>query len=97
MALIIQKYGGKALADPEDIRQVARLIMERRRQGAQLVIVVSAMGDTTDRYLGHGAAPSIRYPAGRELDVLLKRRRAHLDCHAGARAERASRTTWPCR
>ena len=70
MALIIQKYGGKALATPEDIAQVARLIYERRRQGAQLVIVVSAMGDTTDRYLALARAVN-PLPAGRELDVLL--------------------------
>ena len=70
MPLIIQKYGGKALANPEDVRQVARMIFERARGGTQLVIVVSAMGDTTDRYLG--MAKSVNpHPAGRELDVLL--------------------------
>jgi aspartate kinase len=68
--LIIQKYGGKALADPEDIRQVARLIHARFRSGTQLVIVVSAMGDTTDRYLEMARSVNAD-PAGRELDVLL--------------------------
>ncbi|HEY3295153.1 MAG TPA: hypothetical protein VGL38_06925 [bacterium] len=70
MSLIIQKYGGKALALPEDIKQVARLIYARHKEGVQLVIVVSAMGDTTDRYMAMAKSvnPS---PAGRELDVLL--------------------------
>ncbi|MFZ5433208.1 MAG: hypothetical protein ACOZB3_05470, partial [Calditrichota bacterium] len=68
--LIIQKYGGKALATAEDIQHVARLIYERHRTGTPLVIVVSAMGDTTDRYLGMARSVSPR-PAGRELDVLL--------------------------
>ncbi|MBU0509860.1 hypothetical protein KKH27_13640 [bacterium] len=70
MSLIIQKYGGKALATADDIRQVARLIHERRRDGTRLVIVVSAMGETTDRYLD--MARSVNpHPSGRELDVLL--------------------------
>lgn len=70
MSLIIQKYGGKALEKPEDIRNIARMIYDRARAGTQLVVVVSAMGDTTDRYLG--MAKSVNpHPAGRELDVLL--------------------------
>ena len=70
VTLIIQKYGGKALATPDDVLQVARLIYDRHKAGTRLVIVVSAMGDTTDRYLG--MAQSVNpYPAGRELDVLL--------------------------
>jgi aspartate kinase len=70
MSLIIQKYGGKSLATAEDVKQVARLIAERHWSGTRLVIVVSAMGDTTDRYLA--LARSVNpAPAGRELDVLL--------------------------
>jgi len=70
LSLIIQKYGGKALATAEDIRQVARLIYERHKSGTRLVIVVSAMADTTDRYLD--MARSVNpVPQGRELDVLL--------------------------
>jgi len=70
LSLIIQKYGGKALATAEDIRHVARIIYDRRKAGAQLVIVVSAMGDTTDRYLSMARGVNAS-PAGRELDVLL--------------------------
>jgi aspartate kinase len=68
--LLIQKYGGKALASADDIRHVARIIHERFRGGTRLVIVVSAMGDTTDRYLGMARSVNAS-PAGRELDVLL--------------------------
>lgn len=70
MPLIIQKYGGKSLATPEDVKQVAELILRRVASGAQLVVVVSAMGDTTDRYvrMARDVNPA---PAGRELDVLL--------------------------
>jgi len=70
MSLIIQKYGGKALAAPEDIKQVARLIHARHKDGVQLVVVVSAMGDTTDRYTAMAKSVNSS-PAGRELDVLL--------------------------
>ena len=70
MSLIIQKYGGKALAQPEDLQQVARLIYERFQSGTQLVIVVSAMGDTTDRYLNMARSVN-KSASGRELDVLL--------------------------
>ncbi len=70
MSLIIQKYGGKSLAAADDVKQVARLIHARHKSGTQLVIVVSAMADTTDRYIG--MAKSVNpAPAGRELDVLL--------------------------
>lgn len=70
MPLIIQKYGGKALAAPDDIKQVARLIFDKKKSGIDLVIVVSAMGDTTDRYIGMARAVNPA-PHGRELDVLL--------------------------
>jgi aspartate kinase len=70
MPLIIQKYGGKSLATPEDITQVARLILQRVESGVQVVVVVSAMGDTTDRYVDLARAVNPA-PAGRELDVLL--------------------------
>lgn len=70
MPLIIQKYGGKALATPEDILQVAKLIFDKKKSGLELVIVVSAMGDTTDRYIGMARAVNPA-PQGRELDVLL--------------------------
>jgi len=52
MALLVQKYGGTSVADAERIRNVARRIATRRQEGDRLIVVVSAMGDTTDRLIG---------------------------------------------
>jgi len=75
MALIVQKYGGSSVADPERIRNVARRVAttasgEGRGSGHQMVVVVSAMGKTTDGLveLAHRIAPS---PEPREMDMLL--------------------------
>jgi aspartate kinase len=70
MAIIVQKYGGSSVADVQKIGQVARKIAERRAQGEDLVVVVSAMGDTTDELLGL-AKQVTGNPARRELDMLL--------------------------
>jgi aspartate kinase len=69
MALIVQKYGGSSVADPEKIRNVAARVAESAR-GNQLVVVVSAMGKTTDQLLAlaHQVSP---LPDARELDMLL--------------------------
>jgi aspartate kinase len=69
MALIVQKYGGSSVADAEKIRNVARRVTESAR-GHQVVVVVSAMGKTTDGLvaLAHQMSP---VPDARELDVLL--------------------------
>jgi aspartate kinase len=48
MALIVQKYGGSSVADAEKIKNVARRVARTRDEGNQVVVVVSAMGDTTD-------------------------------------------------
>lgn len=70
MALIVQKYGGSSVADAEKIKNVARRIIETKRQGNEVVVVVSAMGDTTDELieLARQINPN---PDERELDVLL--------------------------
>ncbi|WP_292834540.1 aspartate kinase, partial [Microbacterium sp.] len=70
MALIVQKYGGSSVADAESIKRVAKRIVDTRRVGHDVVVAVSAMGDTTDRLLdlAHQVAP---IPAPRELDMLL--------------------------
>lgn len=70
MAIIVQKYGGSSVADAEKIKQVAGKIAERRAQGDDLVVVVSAMGDTTDELLGL-ARQVTDNPSRRELDMLL--------------------------
>ena len=69
MALIVQKYGGSSVADPEKVRNVASRVAASA-PGHQLVVVVSAMGKTTDTLvdLAHQISPT---PDPRELDVLL--------------------------
>ena len=70
MSLIVQKYGGSSVADAESIKRVAKRIVETRKAGNDVVVAVSAMGDTTDELLdlAHEVTP---IPAARELDMLL--------------------------
>ncbi len=70
MALIVQKYGGSSVADAEGLKRVAARIVATKRAGNQVVVVVSAMGDTTDELidLANQVTP---IPTGRELDMLL--------------------------
>ncbi|GAA2188389.1 MULTISPECIES: aspartate kinase [Leucobacter] len=70
MALIVQKFGGSSVADAESIKRVAKRIVEARRGGNEVVVAVSAMGDTTDELLELAAACT-PIPAPRELDMLL--------------------------
>ena len=70
MAIIVQKYGGSSLADAEKIRAVAERVVARRRSGDDMVVVVSAMGKTTDRLLALAREISPD-PPRRELDMLL--------------------------
>ncbi len=74
--LIVQKYGGSSVATPERMRSVAQRVVASRRAGNRLVVVVSAMGDTTDDLLtlageviGGEGGPAARHP--RETDMLL--------------------------
>ena len=70
MPVLVQKYGGTSVADPERIRAVAARVAEARREGDQLAVVVSAMGQTTDELLRLAHEISAR-PSRRELDMLL--------------------------
>jgi aspartate kinase len=70
MAIVVQKYGGSSVADVKRLRQVAERIMHTRRQGHDVVVVVSAMGDTTDDLLAMAKKVSAN-PERRELDMLL--------------------------
>ncbi|MFC1980723.1 aspartate kinase [Chloroflexota bacterium] len=70
MALVVQKYGGSSVADAEKIKNVARRIAQARDKGDQVVVVVSAMGDTTDELIEMAYQISEK-PDRRELDVLL--------------------------
>ncbi|MFO7260301.1 MAG: aspartate kinase [bacterium] len=73
MALIVQKYGGTSVGGPERIRRVAARVAEERRRGSDVVVVVSAMGDTTDELLALACQVSEdpRRRHSRELDLLL--------------------------
>jgi aspartate kinase len=70
VSLIVQKYGGSSVSDAESIKRVAKRIVETRKAGNDVVVAVSAMGDTTDELLdlAHAVTPM---PAPRELDMLL--------------------------
>ncbi len=70
MGIVVQKYGGSSLADAEAIKRVARRIVESKREGHDVVVAVSAMGDSTDELLelASGVSP---LPPAREMDMLL--------------------------
>ena len=70
MGIVVQKYGGSSVADPDAIKRVARRIVEAKKDGHDVVVAVSAMGDTTDELLdkAHAVSP---LPPARELDMLL--------------------------
>ena len=70
MAVIVQKYGGSSVADVQKLRRVAERVMHTRAQGHDVVVVVSAMGDTTDDLLSMAKKVSAN-PDRRELDMLL--------------------------
>src|SRR4051812_26558348 len=70
MSLIVQKYGGTSVGSPERIRAVAQRIADTYRQGHQLVIVVSAMGQATDDLIDL-AYQVAKNPPHREMDMLL--------------------------
>jgi aspartate kinase len=70
MGLWVQKYGGTSVANADRIKSVAKRVAETRRQGVDLVVVVSAMGDTTDDLIELASAVTAR-PNHREMDMLL--------------------------
>ncbi|KOV60313.1 aspartate kinase [Streptomyces sp. MMG1121] len=70
VGLVVQKYGGSSVADAEGIKRVAKRIVEAKKNGNQVVVVVSAMGDTTDELIDLAEQVS-PMPAGREFDMLL--------------------------
>ncbi len=70
MGTVVQKYGGSSVADAVGIKRVAQRIVDAKRAGNDVVVVVSAMGDTTDELIDLAEQVS-PLPAGRELDMLL--------------------------
>ncbi len=70
MALIVQKYGGTSVADPDRIRAVADNVMFTKKHGNDVIVVVSAMGKATDNLIALANSVSANQP-GREMDMLL--------------------------
>ena len=70
MALVVQKFGGSSVSDATAMKRVARRVAATRRAGNDVVVVVSAMGDTTDELLDLAAQITDEPPA-REMDILL--------------------------
>ena len=70
MSIVVQKYGGSSVADVSRMKQVAERVMRTKREGHDVVVVVSAMGDTTDELLALAKQVSPN-PDRRELDMLL--------------------------
>src|SRR5207248_2136856 len=70
MALIVQKYGGSSVADAERIRNVARRVARTVDQGDEVVVVVSALGKTTDQLIALAQQVTAQ-PREREMDMLL--------------------------
>ncbi|MCX7950368.1 MAG: aspartate kinase [Clostridiales bacterium] len=70
MGIIVQKYGGSSVATTEKIKRVAKSVIDRKNKGNKLVVVISAMGDTTDELI-ELAGGITKNPDKRELDALL--------------------------
>ena len=68
--IIVQKYGGSSVATTEKITNIAKRLIERKKTDSKIVVVVSAMGDTTDDYISL-AKDITKNPDKRELDVLM--------------------------
>jgi len=68
--LIVQKFGGSSVANPERIKRVAQRVVDTKRGGAEVVVVVSALGDTTDELL-QLSLQITQQPPERELDMLM--------------------------
>lgn len=70
MPTVVQKYGGSSVSDPEKMKGVAKRVIATKEEGNRVVVVVSAMGDTTDKLL-ELAREVVSEPTARELDMLL--------------------------
>src|SRR5437868_4836902 len=68
--LIVQKFGGSSVSDADGVKRVAKRVVDAQRAGNEVVVVVSAMGDTTDELLDLASQVTDSAPA-REMDMLL--------------------------
>jgi aspartate kinase len=71
LALVVQKYGGSSVSDAEKIKHVAARVIATQAQGNQVVVVVSAMGDTTDELIDLASSVTTDIEGNREMDILL--------------------------
>ena len=99
MALIVQKYGGSSVADAESIKRVARRVVETKKKGNSVAVVVSAMGDTTDDLIDQALSIDSNPPeraflhrsAGGLFHRRAVRRGTYQVSEAGSREARAQR------
>ncbi|HZG75050.1 MAG TPA: aspartate kinase, partial [Paenibacillus sp.] len=70
MALVVMKFGGSSVGDAERMKRVAKRVVEKKREGNRVVVVVSAMGDTTDDLIDLSKQLTDQ-PSAREMDMLL--------------------------
>ncbi|WP_025720323.1 amino acid kinase family protein, partial [Paenibacillus sp. 1-18] len=70
MSLYVMKFGGSSVGDTERMKRVAKRVVEKQSEGHQCVVVVSAMGDTTDELIDQAKLLNEQLPA-RELDMLM--------------------------
>jgi aspartate kinase len=85
MGLVVMKFGGTSVADPDRMRAVADHVARTRRRGTEVVLVVSAMGKETDELLHLASQVAGQRPAGREMDMLItagERKASALVCMA---------------
>ncbi|MCA1904352.1 MAG: aspartate kinase, partial [Cyanobacteria bacterium KgW148] len=71
MALVVQKFGGTSVANPDRILQVCKRVRRTISEGNDVVVVVSAMGKTTDRLLELARSVAGEHPPSRDMDLLL--------------------------
>ncbi|WP_127586050.1 aspartate kinase [Paenibacillus koleovorans] len=71
MSLIVMKFGGSSVGDAERMKRVAKRVLERKQEGNRCVVVVSAMGDTTDDLIDLSKQIVVGTPSTREMDMLL--------------------------
>ncbi|MDD3428356.1 MAG: aspartate kinase, partial [Caldisericia bacterium] len=70
MKILVQKYGGSSLSNTNKIKLISKRVADRVKEGYKLVVVVSAMGNTTDQLINFSKQISVD-PPPRELDMLL--------------------------
>jgi len=71
LALIVMKFGGSSVGDAERMKRVAKRIVDKKREGNRVIVVVSAMGDTTDDLIDLSKQIADQSPSPREMDMLL--------------------------